>query len=255
MNFLRSGILNSMSNVQFGEGGAGTFSDGKLTTGINSIYSKKVLEYFVQFGAPKQILYLSKPHIGTDNLLIILKNMRTYIEEKGGVFMFNEKVTDLEIIDNKVHAVYCSKKIETNNVILAIGHSSKETFKMLYNKGFNMEAKNFSVGVRIEHKQDMINKSQYGDKTALKLPSAEYKLSCHLPNGRSCYTFCMCPGGVVIGSSSSPNTVVTNGMSYFKRDLENANSALLVNVTPDDFNNSHPLARIRFSTRPRRKSI
>lgn len=253
--FLEKGTIDPLSNVQFGEGGAGTFSDGKLTTGINSVYSKKVLEYFVQFGAPKQILYLAKPHIGTDNLVVILKNMRKYIESKGGSFLFNEKVTDFEIVDNKITAVYCSKKIETNNVILAIGHSSKDTFRTLFSKGVNMEPKNFSIGVRIEHKQDMINKSQYGTSSKLNLPTAEYKLSCHLPNGRSCYSFCMCPGGVVIPSSSDENTVVTNGMSYFKRDLENANSALLVNVTPNDFGSTHPLAGLDFQHNLEKKAF
>lgn len=245
-NFLNDGKLNTLSNVQFGEGGAGTFSDGKLTTGINNPLCKKVLQEFVNFGAPEQILYLSKPHIGTDNLIKIIKNIREYIISKGGTFLFNEKVKDFEFKDNKISAIYCSKKIETDTVILAIGHSSRDTFEKLYEKGINMEQKNFSVGVRIEHLQSEINKAQYGEITKLKLPSAEYKFAYHAPNGRSCYTFCMCPGGVVMPSSSEENTIVTNGMSNFLRDGKNANSALLVNISPEDFESSSPLAGINF---------
>lgn len=248
-DFLRTGKLNPNSNVQFGEGGAGTFSDGKLTTGINSPYCKKVLEEFVNFGAPHQILYLSKPHLGTDNLINIVKNMREYIISKGGEFLFNEKVTDFEFTDNKISAVYCSKKIETDSVILAIGHSSRDTFEKLYEKGIKMEAKDFSVGVRIEHLQSMINDAQYGTITKLNLPPAEYKLAYHSPSKHSCYTFCMCPGGVVMASSSDENTVVTNGMSYFQRDGKNANAALLVGVSPSDFGASSPLDRNLFSKR------
>ena len=245
-NFLQNGILNTMSNIHFGEGGAGTFSDGKLTTGINSPYCTFVLETFVKFGAPKEILKLSKPHIGTDNLIHIVENMRKYIISLGGEFLFNEKVTDFEIKDNKIVSVSCSKKIYTENVILAVGHSSTETFEKLLNCGVYMEPKNFSIGVRIEHKQHDINISQYGKTTTLNLPAAEYKLSCHLNSGRCVYTFCMCPGGVVIGSSSSEGTVVTNGMSNYSRNLENANSALLVNVTPSDFTTSSPLSGLYF---------
>lgn len=245
-NFLKSGKLNIHSNVQFGEGGAGTFSDGKLTTGINNPLCKKVLQEFVNFGAPEQILYLSKPHIGTDNLINIIKNMRNYIISKGGTFLFNEKVTDFEIRKNKITAVYCSKKIPTNTVILAIGHSSRDTFKLIYEKGLLMEQKNFSVGVRIEHLQSEIDKSQYGEITKLKLPFAEYKFAYHDLSGRSCYTFCMCPGGTVMPSSSEFNTIVTNGMSNFLRNGKNANSALLVNVTPNDFTSTSPLAGITF---------
>ena len=192
--FLATGKLNTLSNVQFGEGGAGTFSDGKLTTNINNPLCFKVLKEFVKFGAPEQILYLSKPHIGTDNLINILKNIRNYIIENGGEFLFNEKVTDFEIQNNKIKAVFCSKKIETDCVVLAIGHSSRDTFETLYSKGFSMKPKNFSVGVRIEHLQSDINTAQYGEITKLNLPPAEYKLAYHSPNGRSCYTFCMCPG-------------------------------------------------------------
>lgn len=249
--FRKNGKLNPASNVQFGEGGAGTFSDGKLTTGIHSPFCKKVLEEFVRFGAPKQILYFSKPHIGTDNLVCILKNMRNYLMANGATFLFNTKVIDFEIHNQQITSLHTicdgiQKKVETNHVILAIGHSSRDTFEKLYEKGIMMEAKNFSVGVRIEHLQAWINEAQYGSITKLKLPPAEYKLAYHSTNGRSCYTFCMCPGGVVMPSSSSPHTIVTNGMSYFLRDGKNANSALLVNVTPDDFEESSPLAGIYF---------
>lgn len=221
--FLKTGKLNPLSNVQFGEGGAGTFSDGKLTTGINSPFCKKVLQEFVNFGAPEQILYLSKPHIGTDNLINVIKNMREYIISKGGTFYFNTKVIDFKIVNNKIVSIYATQnskvsEILTSHVILAIGHSSRDTFEKLYELGINMEKKNFSVGVRIEHLQEDINKAQYGEITKLTLPPAEYKLAYHSPNGRSCYTFCMCPGGVVMASSSEENTIVTNGMSYYSRD-------------------------------------
>ena len=196
--FRKTGKLDTLSNVQFGEGGAGTFSDGKLTTGIHSPFCKKVLEEFVNFGAPEEILYLAKPHIGTDKLIKVIKNMREYIISKGGKLLFNTKVIDFNINDNKISSVICKDtnstyEISASHVILAIGHSSRDTFQKLYEKGINMEKKNFSVGVRIEHLQEDINKAQYGN-SKLKLPPADYKLSYHLPNGRSCYTFCMCPG-------------------------------------------------------------
>lgn len=251
-NFLKTGILNPNSNVQFGEGGAGTFSDGKLTTGVNNTLCRNVLNEFVNFGAPKQIMYVSKPHIGTDNLINIIANMRNYIIENGGEFLFENKVIDLEIQDGKLSAIIYQNsagkksKIYTNTAVFAIGHSARDTFEKLYEKGLNMEKKNFSVGVRIEHKQEMINKSQYGEKTTLKLPPAEYKLAYHGKNDRSCYTFCMCPGGTVMASSSNFGEIVTNGMSKFARDGENANSALLVNVTPEDFNGTSPLEGIYF---------
>lgn len=255
-NFINTGKLNPNSNVQFGEGGAGTFSDGKLTTGINSVFCKTVLETFVKFGAPEEILYTSKPHIGTDNLVNILRNIREYILANGGTFLFNRKFVDFETVNNQISKVYVldvsdsSNKIleiETDTVILAIGHSSRDTFYKLYENGIHIEPKNFSVGVRIEHLQNEINKAQYGTLTKLKLPSADYKLAYHAPSGRSCYTFCMCPGGTVMPSSSEEKTIVTNGMSYFARDGKNANSAVLVNVTPEDFKDSNnPLSGIDF---------
>ena len=252
-NFLSGNKLNPLSNVQFGEGGAGTFSDGKLTTGINNSLCKKVLTEFVRFGAPEEILYLSKPHIGTDNLINIIANIRNYIISKGGKFYFSTKAIDFNISSNKINSVILQDvntskifEINTSNVILAIGHSSRDTFYKIFEKGLFLEPKNFSVGVRIEHLQSEINKSQYGESTKLKLPPAEYKLAYHSPSGRSCYTFCMCPGGSVMASSSDEKTIVTNGMSNYLRDGINANSAVLVNVTPDDFSNNTPLAGIDF---------
>ncbi len=252
-NFVNSGILNINSNVQFGEGGAGTFSDGKLTTSINSPYCHKVLEEFVKFGAPDQILYLTKPHIGTDNLINIVRNMREFIISNGGEFLFNTKFTNFKTKNNSVSSVQLlhldtnlAEEIECNILILAIGHSSRDTFKKIYEKGLLLEPKNFSVGVRIEHLQSEIDKAQYGTITKLKLPAADYKLAFHDSDGRSCYTFCMCPGGTVMPSSSEKNTIVTNGMSYFARDGKNANSAVLVNVTPSDFETNNPLAGIDF---------
>lgn len=251
--FINNGILDTFSNVQFGEGGAGTFSDGKLTTGINSPYCKTVLEEFVRFGAPKQILYLTKPHIGTDNLINIIRNMREHIISNGGEFLFNTKFVDFETVNNMVSKIFVLRldtnvieTINTNALILAIGHSSRDTFYKIYEKGLLLEQKNFSVGVRIEHLQSDINKSQYGTVTKLDLPAAEYKLAYHSQTGRSCYTFCMCPGGIVMPSSSDEHTIVTNGMSYFARDGKNANSAVLVNVTPSDFASDNPLAGIDF---------
>lgn len=247
-DFIKYGKLNVNSNIQFGEGGAGTFSDGKLTTGINDCLCRNVLNEFVKFGAPEQIKYINKPHIGTDNLVLIVKNMRQYIIENGGEFYFDEKLIDLKIVNSRIKAAITDKReFETDIVILAIGHSARETFKMLYEKNVAMEKKNFSVGVRIEHKQDMINNSQYGNKSDLKLPAAEYKLVYHnKETGRSCYSFCMCPGGYVMPSSSEERTIVTNGMSRFARDGENANSAILVNVVPDDFKGDSPLEGMYF---------
>lgn len=220
--FVNTGILNIHSNVQFGEGGAGTFSDGKLTSGINSPYCKTVLKNFVKFGAPEQILYLTKPHIGTDNLINIIKNIRKYIISNGGQFLFNTKFIDFEVNNHHISKVTVLhldnevvESINTNVLILAIGHSSRNTFKKIYDNGLFLEPKNFSVGVRIEHLQSDINKSQYGSITKLKLPAADYKLAYHSTSGRSCYTFCMCPGGVVMPSSSEQNTIVTNRYELF----------------------------------------
>lgn len=246
--FRKQGKLLCHSNVQFGEGGAGTFSDGKLTTGVNHPLNHTVLETFVVFGAPASILYQAKPHIGTDYLLQVIRAMRQEIIRLGGEVWFETKVVDVTWQEGNVTGVTLDdgRQIETNHVILAIGHSARDLFETLYRKGVKMEAKSFSVGVRIEHLQRKINEAQYGTETTLQLPPAEYKLVYHGVDGRTCYTFCMCPGGVVMASSSEEKTIVTNGMSRYARDGKNANSAILVNVTPKDFANESPLAGIYF---------
>lgn len=253
--FWKKGTLNPMSNVQFGEGGAGTFSDGKLTTGIKDFRIRKVLEEFHAHGAPKEILYLSKPHIGTDNLYNMVRSIREDIIKMGGEVRFSSRLTGIKTEDDRVTAaiVNDSEEIETDNIVLAIGHSARDTFEMLKDLGANMQQKSFSIGARIEHKQDMINRAQYG-AAADKLPAADYKLSCHLDNGRGVYTFCMCPGGSVIASASEEGGIVTNGMSVFKRDGENANSALLVSVSPKDYGSDDPLAGMYFQRDIERKA-
>ncbi|MEN6314872.1 MAG: FAD-dependent protein [Clostridiaceae bacterium] len=247
--FWNGGMLDTESNVQFGEGGAGTFSDGKLTTLISDIRCRIVLEEFVKAGAPREILFLNKPHIGTDLLKSTVKNIRHEIIACGGDVRFKAKVTDFVIEDGKLEALII-KDIETLQcgvVLLAIGHSARDTFEVLYNRGVSMSPKPFSIGVRIEHPQEMINTSQYGEAAGrYGLGAADYKLAYHGANGRSAYTFCMCPGGYVVAAASEEQCVVTNGMSEYKRDGENANSALLVGVGPDDFGSSHPLAGIGF---------
>lgn len=251
--FWDSAQLDENSNVQFGEGGAGTFSDGKLTTGIKDLRCRKVLEELVRFGAPSRIMYLAKPHIGTDNLKAVVKNIRNEIIKLGGEVHFDTKVTEFETENNRLCAVVavCGelvREVKTENAILAIGHSARDTFEVLYKSNIAMQQKPFSVGTRIEHSQKMINKSQYGEFYK-RLGAAEYKLSGHYPNGRSAYTFCMCPGGVVVGAASEKGGVVTNGMSCFARDGENADSALLVGVNPSDFGSDLPLAGIEFQRR------
>ena len=252
--FWKLGKLDKNSNVQFGEGGAGTFSDGKLMSGIKKdIYTDKVLQEFVIAGAPEEILYLSKPHIGTDNLSVVVQNIRKKIESLGGEYHFETRFCGFETKDNKISSIQVIVQenetidLSSDNVVLALGHSSRDTFEMLYNKGVNIEQKAFSVGARIEHKQEMINRSQYGKFAANKaLGAADYKLFCHLPNGRGVYTFCMCPGGEVVAAASEEGRLVTNGMSEFARDKENANAALLVGVEKEDFGSKHPLAGMYF---------
>ncbi|KAF2956843.1 hypothetical protein AS160_03830 [Marinitoga sp. 38H-ov] len=249
--FWNSGILNTESNVQFGEGGAGTFSDGKLNTLIKDKNNriKKMLEEFVKAGAPEEILYINKPHIGTDKLEIAVKNIRKKIEKLGGSIYFNSKVTDFIIDHNKIKGVVVnnSDKIYSDIVILAIGHSARDTFEKLFEKGVKINQKPFSIGVRIEHLKEIIDKSQYGKfYNHPKLKAADYKLSHRAKNGRAVYTFCMCPGGYVVASASEENMVVTNGMSEFARDNINSNSAVLVSVSPEDFPSSHPLSGVEF---------
>lgn len=246
--FRNNGIFDRNSNIQFGEGGAGTFSDGKLTTGIRDIRIKHVFETFVKHGAPKEILYLGKPHIGTDILRDVIKSMRNEIIRLGGEVIFGAKLTDIITKNDKVKsAIYEQNnnihEIDTDNIVLAIGHSARDTFEMLYKNGIAMAQKSFAMGVRIEHKQIDVNRSLYGEfYNHPALSAADYKYAIHLPNGRSLFTFCMCPGGYVVASASEEKTVVTNGMSYFNRNAENANSALLVNTDPSDFGSSYELA-------------
>lgn len=247
--FWKTGTFDTASNVQFGEGGAGTFSDGKLTTQIKNKRCYKVLEEMVAAGAPSEILYRNKPHVGTDILRDVVKNIRETIISLGGEYRFESTVTDLEIKDGAVQAVMINgtERLETEVCIIAIGHSARDTFNMLYERAVNMEQKPFSMGMRVEHLQSWINESQFGEahKDHKKLGAAEYKLVHHCENGRTVYSFCMCPGGYVIASASEDGRVVTNGMSEHSRDGANANSAILVNVGPSDFGSEHPLAGVK----------
>lgn len=254
-NFSKQAILIPHSNIQFGEGGAGTFSDGKLTTGISNPLCREVTEIFCECGAPEEIKYLSKPHIGTDKLISVIENLRKKIIEMGGEIIFDATVTDVTIKNGRLcEIVTQNKRYQTETAIFAIGHSARDTFKMLYEKGVHMEQKIFSVGARIEHPQNMINYAQYGDFAPL-LPAADYKLAVKGRSGRGGYTFCMCPGGYVVAAASEGGGVVTNGMSNFARDGKNANSALLINVGPSDFESDHPLAGIDFQRRLERAAF
>ena len=248
--FWEEGVINPNSNVSFGEGGAGTFSDGKLNTLVSdNLRINKVFDIFIYCGAPKEIKYLNKPHIGTDILRKVIINMRNKIIDMGGEFRYNTCLTDIELDNNKIKKIIVNNKeqIDCDCLILAIGHSAKDTFKMLYDKNIKMSSKPFAVGVRIQHKQEMINKSQYG-KYSRMLPSASYKLTHKASNGRGVYTFCMCPGGFVVNSSSEENHLIVNGMSNYNRDEENANSAVVVTVTPSDFG-TNPLDGLEFQRR------
>lgn len=247
--FWTEGLLDTESNVQFGEGGAGTFSDGKLTTLINDVRCDTVLKEFAAAGAPKEILYTGKPHIGTDVLKGVVRNLRQDIIAHGGDVRFRARVTDFIIEGDTIKAVVINdnEKLRCSVVLLAIGHSARDTFEILFRRGVTMQPKSFSIGVRIEHPQRLINLAQYGSSDELPgLGAADYKLAYHGKNGRSAYTFCMCPGGYVVAAASEENRVVTNGMSEHRRDGENANAALLVGVTPADFPGDHPLAGIDF---------
>lgn len=251
-NFWNNGILNTETNVQFGEGGAGTFSDGKLNTGTKDPRSHFVLEEFVKAGAPDCILTDAKPHIGTDRLPQTVCSIRKEIIRLGGEVRFNTKLTGVILKNGKLAAVRAKSQngtefiLETCHLILAVGHSARDTFYSLYSQGIHMQAKPFSVGARIEHLQSEINRAQYGDFAEHPaLGAADYKLAVHLPSGRGVYTFCMCPGGEVVAAASEECGVVTNGMSRFARNGINANSALLVGVTPKDFG-EEPLAGIEF---------
>lgn len=247
--FWKTGKLNVNSNVQFGEGGAGTFSDGKLTTRIKDKRCRKVLEEFVAAGAPEEILYSYKPHIGTDILKEVVKNMRHAIEELGGEIRFDNKVTDFTIESGKITALEInnSETLKSDEVILAIGHSARDTYEVLHKRGVQIRQKPFSMGVRIEHPQSLIDESQYGKhKNHPRLGAADYRLTYQASNNRAAYTFCMCPGGEVVAAASEENMLATNGMSEYSRDKANANSALLIQVNTDDFESEDVLAGIEF---------
>ncbi len=230
------GVLDVETNVQFGEGGAGTFSDGKLNSGISKDFTSVVFGEFVSAGAPRDIAYESAPHIGTDELRKVVKNIRESLKAKGVTWLTHSKLTDIVIGENKITEIVINgtQNIEVDSVVLAIGQSAEDTFEMLRKRGVLMSAKPFSLGVRIEHPQELISRAQYGESASL-LPPADYKLSTHIANGRGVYTFCMCPGGEVVCSSFEEGTIITNGMSNRARNSAYANSAVLVSVSPQDF--------------------
>lgn len=256
--FWETGRLNPSSNVQFGEGGAGTFSDGKLNTLVKDKdgRNRAVLETFVKFGAKESICYEAKPHIGTDVLCMVVKGMREEIVRLGGEVRFESQVKDLCIQAGKVTGVELADggHLDCGLLVLAIGHSARDTFSMLHERGVPMEAKSFAVGLRVEHPQSMINESQYGMEEPGELGAAPYKVTAKAGNGRGVYSFCMCPGGYVVNASSEEGRTAVNGMSYSARDGGNANSAVIVTVTPEDFGSEHPLAGIGFQRRLEEKA-
>lgn len=250
--FWSTGALNPASNVQFGEGGAGAFSDGKLNTGTRDIRHRFILEQLVSCGAPEDILIDAKPHVGTDYLHTALQNLRRELLDLGADIRFESQLTDLDIRDGRLTGITVtgpegSYALPCRHLVLCPGHSARDTFEMLHARGVPMEAKPFAVGVRIEHRQADCDAAQYKQYAGHPgLPASTYKLSCHLPGGRSAFSFCVCPGGEVVAAASEQGRVVTNGMSEFARDKENINGALLVNVTPEDFGGGSPLAGIAF---------
>lgn len=259
--FWQGNQLSPESNIQFGEGGAGAFSDGKLNTLVKDVKGRcqAALDIFIRHGAPEEIGYQSKPHIGTDLLRGVITDMRRQIEAWGGSFLFQTRMDGLTFRQGRLAGLTCTQKgnpvsIDTGVAILAIGHSARDTFRLLHGEGFAMEAKPFAVGLRVEHPQAMVNESQYGPKFAGKLPAAPYKLTANLPNGRGVYSFCMCPGGYVVNASSEPGRVAVNGMSYSSRDGANANSAIIVTVTPEDFGASGPLGGVEFQQKLEEKA-
>ena len=248
--FWRKRTLNTESNVQFGEGGAGTFSDGKLYSQVKDPkhYGRKVIEEFVAAGAPEEILYVSKPHIGTFKLVTMIEKMRASIIELGGEIRFSTRVDDLHMEDGQITGLTLSngEEIKSRHVVLAVGHSARDTFEMLYDRGVYMEAKPFSVGFRIEHKQSMIDEARFGKNAGNPiLGAADYKLVHHCKNGRTVYSFCMCPGGTVVAATSEEGRVVTNGMSQYSRAERNANSAIVVGIDPERDYPGDALAGIR----------
>lgn len=248
----RKNVLNPESNVQFGEGGAGTFSDGKLYSQIKDPkhYGRKVIKEFVKAGAPEEIQYVSHPHIGTFKLVGMVEEMRKTITELGGEIRFEKRVDDIHIENNQVQGVtlQTGETIETSHLVLAVGHSARDTFEMIDKKGIYVEAKPFSIGYRIEHPQGLIDHARYGksysEDLLTKLGAADYKLVHHAKNGRSVYSFCMCPGGTVVAAASEPERVVTNGMSQYSRNERNANAGIVVGITPEEDFPNHPLAGI-----------
>ena len=255
--FWKTGQLNPESNVQFGEGGAGTFSDGKLNTMIKDKTGRirHVIDVFLSFGAPEEIGFVNKPHIGTDTLKQVITNMRNEIIHLGGTFLFQTKLVGIHTKEQHLTAIDVETKqgLETlpcEHLILAIGHSARDTIANLYEQGLHMQQKPFAMGVRIEHPASMIQESQYGTgKEAFLLPTADYKVTHQAANGRNVFSFCMCPGGYVVNASSEENRLCTNGMSYQARDGVNSNSAIIVNVTPEDFPSLHPLAGMELQRR------
>lgn len=259
--FWETGILNPESNVQFGEGGAGTFSDGKLNTLVKdpSNRIRKVLEIFVENGAPADILYVNKPHIGTDILCEVIRNMREKIKDWGGEFHFHTCMTSICYEDDRLHGIEVtdaegSRTISTDILILAPGHSARDTFQMLFDKQVPMEAKSFAVGFRVEHPQEVINISQYGAGYPDVLSAAAYKITAKTSKDRGVYSFCMCPGGHVVNASSEAGMLAVNGMSYHARDSKNANSAIIITVTPEDYPGTHVLAGVEFQRELERKA-
>lgn len=252
--FFEGKALNPECNVQFGEGGAGTFSDGKLNTQVKDKYGRIrfVLETFVRYGAPEDILYDYKPHIGTDKLIDVIKGIRKEIESYGGIFLFDTKAVDIQIKNNRITAVKLLHKdfetwVESNQVVFAIGHSARDTFAMLYKRHIPMHSKDFAIGVRIEHLAKWIQYAMYGEGEAANLlPAAPYKLAYQTTEGRGVYSFCMCPGGYVVNASSEKEHIAVNGMSYSGRDGINSNSAIVVSVKQSDFGSEHPLAGMEF---------
>ncbi len=248
--FWREGVLDIRTNVQFGEGGAGTFSDGKLNTLVKDpgLRNQKVLEILVEHGADPEILYVQKPHVGTDVLSQVVKHLRKHIADLGGGVRFECQVTDLVIKEGQVQAVVVNGKetIPADQVVMAVGHSARDTFSMLLDRGIPMEPKAFAVGLRIQHPQNMLNVSQYGEEGAKILGPAPYKVTWQSKSGRGIYSFCMCPGGYVVDASSEPGMVAVNGMSNHDRGGANGNSALIVTVGPEDFSGDSPLAGVEF---------
>lgn len=248
--FWKTGILKPDSNVQFGEGGAGTFSDGKLNTLIKDKYgrNKEVLRILVHAGAPEEILYEAKPHIGTDILIRVVEHMRKELISLGGEVYFDSKVTDIVTENGSIKEVVINdtEHLATDIAVLAIGHSARDTFQMLYERHVPMDAKSFAVGLRVEHPRKMINRMQYGLEEERRLPAASYKLTMQTKGHRGVYSFCMCPGGYVVNASSEAGRLAVNGMSYSGRDGANSNSAVIITVTPKDYGDAHPLSGVAF---------